>query len=853
MKKNKLLLVLFCVNLVVKNFVLVYNKVMEKLFVIDGNSLINRAYFALPPLSASDGHVYNAVFGFVNTLIKLLDENNPSHLVVAFDAGKKTFRNELFADYKATRKGMPDELRFQLEPLKSLLKKMNICCIEKLGIEADDIIGTITKNSPIPCVIVTGDRDALQLIDNKTEVWLTKHGISEIVSMNERQLLEEWGLTPSQVVDLKGLMGDASDNIPGVPGVGEKTAKTLLEKYKTLDGVFENLNEIQGKLKEKLENGQDLARLSFVLATIKTDCDIDFNLDNCKVKMPFSHEVFEDFAKYEFSSLLKRKNLFSENFGQKQESLPQIETKKVTNFDFLTGDVVAIFETENGFLFSTNKTNVFEFDGTLDDILPILENKNLTKIVHQSKPLLHKTNGKLAFPVFDLSLATYLVNSNTKNEDPQKMQEFLGVTLPLSSASFFECYEILKQKIEQLGMTSLYFDVELPISRILFLMEQSGICVDENVLDELSKKYATELETMTKGILELAGQEFNINSPKQLAKVLFEDLGLPDTQNKKHSTAEEKLELLKDKHPIVLMLLNYRKLAKLKSTYVDGLRPFVKNGKVHTTFKQTLTVTGRLSSIDPNLQNLPVRSVEGKDIRRIYCASPNCVLMSADYSQIELRLLAHYSNDSTLVNAYKNNQDIHTTTASQIFGIPFDDVNDNQRRKAKAVNFGIIYGISAFGLSKNAQISVKEASEYIDAYFKTYPTIKSFLESSVEQAKSKGYVTTLLGRRRNIAEIFSLNHNTAMFGERAAMNMPLQGTASDIIKLAMIKIQDELEKQNLKSKLVLQIHDELVFDVPENEKDIMEKLVKNCMENVVKLNVPLVAKLSFGKNYAECK
>lgn len=826
---------------------------MEKLFVIDGNSLINRAYFALPPLTASDGHVYNAVFGFVNIVIKLLEEESPSHLVVAFDAGKKTFRNDLYKDYKATRKGMPDELRFQLEPLKTLLKKMNINCIEKLGIEADDIIGTITKNSPIPSVIITGDRDTLQLIDKNTEVWLTKHGITEIVSVNERQLLEEFGLTPSQVVDLKGLMGDASDNIPGVPGVGEKTAKTLLEKYQTLDGVFQHIDEIQGKLQEKLKLGQDLAKLSFVLATIKTDCDIPFCLEDCKVKLPFSKEVFDDFSKYEFSSLLKRKNLFSENFEQKEEPKKQIVFEKLKDLSEIKANAVAIFEKENGFLLSSSNFKVFEFDGNLDDLSPLLQDTTKIKIVHTLKPLLHKTNGGVAWPVFDLSLATYLVNSNIKNEDAEKMQEFLGITNSPNSATFFECYEILKQKIEELGMTKLFFEVELPITKILFLMEKQGISVDQEVLETLGRHYDSELEQMTKGILELAGQNFNINSPKQLAKVLFEDLGLSDAKNKKHSTAEDKLELLKDSHPIIGLLLGYRKIAKLKSTYIDGLKKYIKDGKVHTTFKQTLTVTGRLSSIDPNLQNLPVRSSEGKDIRKIYKASPDCELMSADYSQIELRLLAHYSNDNALVSAYKNGQDIHTTTASQIFNVPFDEVTPLQRRNAKAVNFGIIYGISPFGLSKNAQISVAEAGQYIDAYFKTYPTIKQFLESSINEAKTKGFVTTLLGRRRNISEIFSLNHNTAMFGERAAMNMPLQGTASDIIKLAMIAVQNKIDTLNLKSKLVLQIHDELVFDVPQNEKEIMKNMVKDAMENVIKLNVPLVAQISFGKNYAECK
>ena len=822
---------------------------MEKLIIIDGNSLINRAYYALPPLLTKDGHIYNAVFGFTNIIIKLLCEHKPTHMVVAFDAGKKTFRNELFSDYKGTRKSMPEELRCQLEPLKSLLKQMGIKTIEKLGIEADDIIGTISKNINYKTVILTGDRDCLQLIDDNCEVWLTKHGISEILSVNTRQLKEEFGLTPKQVIDLKALMGDQSDNIPGVAGIGEKTAKNLLEKYETAQNVYAHIDEISGKLKEKLIAGESDCKLSYVLATIKTDCDLDFCLDDFAISLPFSNEVYKTFQMYEFSSLIKRQDLFSSEVLKNDEILKQKQTNIKTVdqiFDKLKNNTVAILELDNMVEFAINENEYYVLEDGLCSATKILEDESITKIFHKLKPVLLKN--EVFGLCHDLSLMTYLLNSNIKVDSLTEILSYFNVAGAQTACSLFKAFCLAKQKLKEFEMEKLYHEVELPLVYVLKDMEQTGICVDKEFLKELNIKFLKEIEVVTKQIYELAGEEFNINSPKQLGVILFEKLGLQTKNNKKLSTSVEILEQLKKEHPIIDLILKYRTYAKLNSTYVEAMQNFIQDGKIHTTFNQTNTTTGRLSSNDPNLQNIPIRTKEGKILRKMFVASKDCVLLSADYSQIELRLLAHYSGDENLINAYAEGKDIHKTTASQIFNVPYDDVTEEMRYMAKAVNFGIIYGISPYGLSNNTGVSSAEAKSFIEKYFQMYPTIKTFLNSSVEKAKQNGFVTTLLGRRRNITEIYSTNHNTQMFGERAAMNMPLQGTASDIIKLAMLKVFDELKKQNLKSKLILQIHDELILDVLEEEKHKVIKIVKQSMENVMKLKVPLVADISVGKN-----
>ncbi len=830
---------------------------MKKLFIIDGNSLINRAFYALPPLATRDGKVYNAVFGFTSIIIKLLTEYKPTHMVVAFDAGRKTFRNELYSEYKAGRKGMPEELAAQLAPLKELLVEMGIKILEKPGIEADDIIGTLSNRFRFPNVIVTGDRDCLQLIDSDTEVWLTKHGISDILSMNERQLADDTGLTPAQIVDLKSLMGDSSDNIPGVPGIGEKTAKDLLARFGTLDGVYQNLDQITGKLKEKLAQNEELARLSFKLATIDTNSEVDCTLDECTVALPFNARVKERFTEYEFNSLLKRAELFSDAAPVARESVqPEpVAVKSLAEIQSELSGKVAILQQEDHMLVATSGSKCFKIKGGFAELAPIFADAKLTKIVHKLKPILHALNGEVQGTCLDLGLAIYLINSNVKNDSLIDIFAFLQLDREPDAAGLFIAWQEAERKLAELELTSLYFDLELPLVPVLYDMEKQGVSVDIEVLEKLGQNFNTEIEGLKQQICHLAGTEFNINSPKQLSEILFDKLALKTTGNKKRSTAVDKLEELVGSHPIVELLLRYRAIAKLQSTYIEGLKPFIdQNNKIHTQFNQTLTVTGRLSSNEPNLQNIPIRTKEGRVLRKIFTSSgTDKVLLDVDYSQIELRLLAHYSGDANLVKAYAENRDIHTTTASQIFEVPYNQITSDQRRAAKAVNFGIIYGISPYGLARNIGTDANSARRYIERYFQTYPTIKNFLESSVESAKKNGFVTTLLGRRRNIAEVFSNNHNVAMFGERAAMNMPLQGTASDIIKLAMLKITQIIKEKGLKSKLILQIHDELIFDTPKSEVAQLTSLVRECMENIVKLRVPLVVDISSGRSWFDCK
>lgn len=835
---------------------------MKNLVIIDGNSLINRAFYALPLLSTSKGKIYNAVYGFCNILIKLITEEKPDYLVVAFDAAKKTFRNELYSDYKGTRKGMPEELAAQMPVLKDVLKKMNIKTVEKVGIEADDIIGTLSRRfADVHSIIVTGDRDSLQLINKNTEVWLTKHGITQILELNERQLLEEFGLTPSQVVDLKSLMGDASDNIPGVKGIGEKTAMGLLQQYGTMENVYAHISEIPGKTKEKLEQQKDMAKLSYKLATILTDCDFDCKLEDCTYDFPFSNEVRKDFEEYEFRSIVKRDECFVAGTQTKQTSIKtqNLNTTQLNNLLKNINEKLAFFMGEDTIQFASNNVQNYEVKFSkenLDLFKPVLENEKTLKIFYNKKAMLHlldKNNIKQKNSV-DVSLGAYLLNSNLQVSDASIVFDYLGIENSAFGCGLVEAWEYLEKHLKEEKMWDLYNTMELPLVDILFDMEKTGICVNKEILSELRPIYVDEAKRLEQQIFNLAGCEFNVSSPKQLGEVLFDKLKLNDYDNKKHSTAVEKLMLIATEHPVVDLILRYRKITKIVSTYIDGMGVFIhEDNKIHTTFNQTLTVTGRLSSAEPNLQNLPIRSDEGKELRKMFVpSSKDNVLISSDYSQIELRLLAHYSRDPILCEAYKNNQDIHTATASQIFGIPKEQVDALQRRTAKAVNFGIIYGISPFGLAKNLGISQRTAKEYIDRYFMMYPTIKSFMNNNVELAHKQGYVCSMFGRKRNL-DLQTTNKQDLAFNERAAMNMPLQGTASDIIKLAMINITKEFKKRKLKTKMILQIHDELVFDAPKTELDKVLKLIKDTMENVVKLNVPLPVSISWGNDLYECK
>lgn len=837
---------------------------MAEFIIIDGNSLVNRAFYALPPLTASDGKYYNAIYGFVNILARLITDHHPDYLCVAFDAGRKTFRNEMYAEYKATRKGMPEELAQQMPVLKELLTTMGIKIIEKLGIEADDIIGTmVRKRTDIKNIIVTGDRDSLQLINDHTEVWLTKHGISEIVEMNERHLREEWGLEPSQIIDLKALMGDASDNIPGVPGIGEKGAMTLLSEWHDIDNIYRNLDKIGGKVHEKLTEGREICRLSYDLATIRTDCDIDLDPTECTYIFPWSNAVYDAFTRYEFRSLLKRKDLFSGNapavkvsgesvpvsFNSLRELVSKNLSSPVLAFAIVKDELHFAFDNQTNYALSTFGVSI---EAVVEYFVPFFVDPSKTVYTYDLKQLFHildRLKSNFVAAGIDVALAMYLVNSNVKEGDPKNVLGYLGLPTLALGTGLLNAWEIIHRELEKRELIKLYNEIELPLVRVLFEMEKAGITINTAILDELAPKYKAEMEAIRGRVCAYADVDFNINSPKQLATILFDNLRLPDKNNKKHSTAVDVLESLRGEHPIIDEILRYRTISKLYSTYIEGMRQYIRSdGKIHTIFNQTTAVTGRLSSNEPNLQNIPVRTEEGKELRKMFVASAGCELISADYSQIELRLLAHYSGDPVLVNAYNHGLDIHRATASQIFGVPLDEVTPEMRRSAKAVNFGIIYGISPYGLAHNLGIPQSVARDYIEKYFQMYPTIKDFLDSSVEMYKQRGYVSTLFGRIRNFDNVVP-NSRDARFSERAAMNMPLQGTASDIIKIAMLNVRRALLEEGLQAKIILQIHDELILDTPKTEVERVKAIVRDKMENVVKLRVPLEVEVDVGPSW----
>ncbi len=851
---------------------------MEKLVVIDGNSLINRAFYALPLLSNKDGEYSNAVYGFVNMLIKIIQEHNPTHIAVAFDFGKKTFRNKLYEDYKGTRKGTPEELKSQFPILKKILSAMSVKTIEIEGIEADDIIGVLTKKFDLPTVIFTGDKDSLQLIDGTTEVWLTKKGISDVQIMNEKTLKETMGLEPYQIIEMKALMGDSSDNIPGVAGVGEKTALDLLSKYKHLDGVYEHIDEIKGKLQEKLVLNKDTAYLSKQLATIITDYEIDVALEEMTYDFPFSVQVYEYFKQYDFNSLLKKKELFegieedkdfiqySANIIELAEiaeiakTLPYIEKAKRFNFE-ISADKISFAYDKNCEYFiniSEGLEQKMHISNAIQAFKEIFENPVIKKTVYDCKQIKHKLAefGISLFGVdFDCMLADYLIFAGDKQQTKEELIAQSKLSEKYEAINLFYLKEKLEQTLSDLQLEKLYWEVEFPLTEVLYKMEKNGFKIDIGMLGQLSDKYKAEMEDVVREIYMQAGEEFNVNSPKQLASVLFEKLGLGVKFNKKMSTSIEILEQLYDVHPIVPLIIRYRKIQKLSSTYLEAYKTIYapETHMIHTIFNQTLTATGRLSSSEPNLQNLPVRDEEGKSIRRIFISSfEGGKIVSADYSQIELRLLAHFSQDPTLLMAYRENRDIHTQTASEVFGVDFDSVTSKMRRDAKAVNFGIVYGISDYGLAQNIGCTRKQAKEYIDKYFERYSSVKNYMAQNVDFAKQNGYISTLLGRRRRINELFSSNYMMRQFGERVAMNMPLQGSASDIIKVAMIKVDEELKNRNLESKLILQVHDELIIDAKADEVEQVCEILRTCMMGAVELSIPLEVDVSAGDNWFDC-
>ena len=845
---------------------------MNKLVLIDGNSLINRAFYAINPLTDKNGAPTNAVYGFTNMLIKIISEIKPKYMLVAFDVHAKTFRHQVYKEYKGTRKPMPDDLRPQIPRLKELLSVMGIKTYECAGFEADDIIGTLSKKYQGETIIYTGDKDSFQLVDESTSVYFTKRGITDTDIYSNQNFTEKLGITPPQIIDLKAFMGDSSDNIPGVLGVGEKTALSLVQTYGDVDGVYNNLNDFKGKTLEKLIAGKDSAYMSKTLATINTKMDIPLEIKNLTYSFPFSASVKKYFTELDFKNVIKRSDIFEkEETKEVPVAVSVLEVKSLDGIDL--SSEVALVIGENVSVYSNNTEYVLKIKETFFDegldyeeaislLKPIVENKSAKIVAYSRKKLddtLFEQNISLNATVYDVDIERYLCDFSGREESLFDVLEYYGLSVKTPAFSLYTLHQKFISQIESEDLSNLYYNVELPLSKILIDMERSGFRVDVSALDSIGEEYRLEISSLTKKIHELAGEEFNVNSPKQLSYITFEKLGLKHGKKNKnggYSTSAETLEELVDEHAIIPLILRYRTVQKLLSTYVDAIRVLAlkDGGLVHTSFNQTLTQTGRLSSKEPNLQNIPVRDEEGMKLRKFFIPrDKDRVLIDADYSQIELRLLAHFSNSEELILAYKQGKDIHSITASQVFSVPLDKVTPEMRRKAKAVNFGIIYGISEYGLSKNIKCSVKEASEYIKKYFESYPKVKEYMQKNVEFARENGYVSTLLNRRRYIREINSPNYNLRSFGERASMNMPLQGSSADIIKIAMVKVYNRLKRECPDVKLILQVHDELILDSSEKDAVLASKILKEEMENAVSLTVPLTVECKVGKTWYDAK
>lgn len=881
---------------------------MKKLVAIDGNSIMNRAFYGImnsKMLMTSEGVYTNAIFGFLSILFKLLNEEEPEYICVAFDLKAPTFRHKRYEGYKATRKGMPDELRMQMPIIKDVLKAMNIKVLEMEGYEADDILGTLAKygeENEIDVLLLTGDRDALQLTSDKVTVRIptTRMGKTESTDYTPAVVKEKFGIEPIEFIQIKGLMGDTSDNIPGVPGVGEKTAFSLITKYHDIDVIYNELdagNEVEGvkgKLKEKLVDNKGLAYLSRDLGTIFREVPLDFETLDISKKDFNNDELYDLFVKLQLKSFIEKLNLSAsensedndasklENEELIEKEFEEFDAKKFKEFSYYwKDDVISIYDGEAVYL-KKNPSN--------DELKKIFENGSL-KIGFEEKEdylKLKKLGVKAENMMFDLTIAAYLLNPSkstyklddlifetlgilndveTKNEQTQLTLDafMIGASsqddeknnekLMKYAKYIFKCKEKYESELKEKEEYKLFNEVEMPLMRVLAEMEYEGVLVDKQMLDEYSVALNGKVSELTKDIYELAETEFNINSTKQLGDVLFEKLQLPVIKKTKsgYSTDSEVLEKLLDDHPIVEKILEYRTMSKLRATYVDGMIPLInpETKRIHAKFNQTVTATGRISCTEPNLQNIPIRTELGRELRKIFIAKDGYTLLDADYSQVELRVLAHMSGDKTMIDAFNNDDDIHAITASQVFNVPLENVTKQMRSEAKAVNFGIVYGISDFGLATNIHTSRKKAKIYIEKYFETYPKIKEYMDSSVANCKEKGYVETLWGRRRYVPEIHSNNYNVRQFGERVAMNAPIQGTAADIIKVAMVNIEKELREKSLESKLILQVHDELVIETKEEELEIVKELLVRNMQNVIKLSVELRADANVGKTWFE--
>jgi len=844
-----------------------------KLLILDGNSVINRAFFGVKPLTTREGLYTHAIYGFLNILEKVEKEEQPEALCVAFDLHGPTFRHLRYDGYKANRHGMPEELAMQMPVMKDVLRAMNIPIYECQGWEADDVIGTVGRicsNNGWECVIVTGDRDSLQLIDENVHVKLvvTKAGQTTATLYTEEKFREEYGFEPKKLIDLKALMGDSSDNIPGVAGVGPKTATDLLLKFGSLDGVYENINDksIRPKLREKLENDRENAYLSYELATIRPEAPMDFEPRDAIIQPYNRPELYKLFQKLEFVRLIDRYGLRGAMEEAPKEECLTCEAKELPRMDAMPDTVkrCAAYLAPDGSLglaWENGKCALTPMEVHMGGIS--LEDKEL--ILHDSKTSFHRfAEMGLGYGecVFDTALAAYDINPSQSDYPVSKLAiNYLDAYAPEEDAA--ACAEAvwnlvapLQKELEKNGMTELYRTVELPLCRVLYDMERRGICIDREQLIQFGIMLTHRIASCEELIFSYSEGPFNINSTKQLGELLFEKLGLPPVKKTKtgYSTNAEVLEKLKGKHPIIPAIMDYRMLTKLKSTYADGLiKQIAEDGRIHTTFQNLVTATGRLSSTEPNLQNIPVRTDLGAEIRKMFIPGEGCVLVDADYSQIELRVLAHIAGDDVMRNAFVSGQDIHATTASQVFGVPLEEVTSLQRRHAKAVNFGIVYGISEFSLAEDIGVSRYEAKRYIENYLANYNGVRKYMKSVIENARETGFTQTIFGRKRYIPEIKSSNFNIRSGAERIALNTPIQGTAADLIKLAMIRVENALNANYPEAKLLLQVHDELIVECPEEIAPQVAELISHEMEQVAQLSVPLTAEAHYGKSWYEAK
>lgn len=877
---------------------------MKKVILIDGNSLINRAYYALPQLTDDNGTNTNAVYGFTNILLKIFRDENPGFMAVTFDMKKPTFRHNMFDGYKAQRHGMPPELAEQMPLIKEMLDYMGISKLELPGYEADDIIGVISRyceENDLETTIITGDRDSFQLASDKTRILFTKKGVSEFDIITPEYMAERYGVTPEEFIDVKALMGDSSDNIPGVKGIGEKTACKLISEYKSLDNLYEHIDEQKGALKKKLIEGKELAYLSQKLSAILREIPAEISMDDIMLKTADADKLRDFYKRHSMFSVISR---LEDILGSPEENLVEQPEEIVFSQSNPETDLPSCKEIYIKILRKDAQVNkkaalsIIILAGDkfykisakdLPAMKKILEDKRILKSgfdIKEDMLALLPYGIELAGTYYDLKIADYILDPENSAHDISDISMKYGLGKIESKEEFFgrgkakktitelteaetsiyyagilklvkKSEESIFQKIKQSGMEKLFCDVEMPLIEVLASMEYIGFKVDQKALEETRAEFADIIAKLEEEIYDKAGEKFNINSPKQLGVILFEKLKLPVIKKTKtgFSTDQSVLEKLSEEHEIAALIISYRTFAKLQSTYVEGLLAIInpETGRIHSSFNQTVTSTGRISSTEPNLQNIPVREEIGRNLRKAFVAEENCLLVDADYSQIELRVLAHMADDKNLIDAFSHDSDIHTRTASEVFGVPVDEVTREQRSAAKAVNFGIIYGISDFGLSKNLGISRKRAGEYIEKYLAKYPKVSEYMENAVENGEKDGFVTTLMGRRRYIPQLRQKNYMVKNLGKRLAMNAPIQGSAADIIKLAMVKVYYKLKERGLKTRLILQVHDELILETPAEEEETMKEFLKHEMENAAKLKVKLVADVKAGKSWFDTK